>query len=139
MRFALGIAYGASIGGILTPIGTPPNLILMGIMDDHGMEAISFAKWMGLVSPLILVMFVVVGLILSIGLKDVKIEVDLETKQLDKDQKKVLWLLLSVVGLLFANAPIKPYYSGLGLLEPGILLGAGLALFAPPFSIKNCF
>jgi len=32
MRLALGIAYGASIGGILTPIGTPPNLILLFLM-----------------------------------------------------------------------------------------------------------
>ncbi len=44
MRLALGIAYGASIGGILTPIGTPPNLILMGIMEEFGMEAIPFAQ-----------------------------------------------------------------------------------------------
>jgi len=135
MRFALGIAYGASVGGILTPIGTPPNLILMGIMADHGMESISFVQWVVLVSPLVLVMFVVVGLILSIGLKDVDISADIDSPPLDKSQKKVIWLLLSVVVLLFANAPIKPYYSGLGLSEAGILLGAGLLLFSPPFMI----
>jgi len=135
LRFALGIAYGASIGGILTPIGTPPNLILMGIMQDLGLEAIAFVQWMWMVAPLVLVMFIVVGFILSLGLKDVRIEPNMATPTLDKQQKKVLFLLLALIVILIVNAPIKPYYDGLGLSEAGILLSAGLILFAPPFSI----
>ena len=137
MRLALGIAYGASIGGILTPIGTPPNLILMGIMEEMGMVAIPFAQWMYMVTPIVLVMFAVVGFILSIGLKDHHIETDLSTKPLDSNQKKVLYVISGLIVILLVNAPIKPYYNGLGLSEPGILLTAGLLLFAPPFSILN--
>jgi len=137
MRLALGIAYGASIGGILTPIGTPPNLILMGIMEDFGMEAIPFAQWMYMVAPLVFVMFIVVGFIMSLGLKDVHIEADLTTPPLTYDQKKVLFIVSGLIFILLVNAPIKPYYGGLGLSEPGILLSAGLLLFAPPFSILN--
>ncbi|SFZ98304.1 Sodium-dependent transporter [hydrothermal vent metagenome] len=137
MRLALGIAYGASIGGILTPIGTPPNLILMGIMEEMGLEAIPFAKWMYIVSPLVLTMFIVVGFVLSMGLKDYKIDNKLKTEPLSKDQKKVVYVILSLIFLLIINAPIRPYYNGLGLSEPGILLSAGLLLFAPPFSILN--
>ena len=137
MRLALGIAYGASIGGILTPIGTPPNLILMGIMEDMGMEAIPFAQWMYMVAPLVFVMFIVVGFVLSLGLDDHKIEEDLGTDPLDGDQKKVLYIIGGLIFLLLVNAPIKPYYNGLGLSEPGILLSAGLLLFAPPFSILD--
>ena len=137
MRLALGIAYGASIGGILTPIGTPPNLILMGIMDKMGMEAIPFVQWMYMVIPIVLVMFVVVGFILSIGLKDHHIETDLHTKPLDSNQKRVLYVIYGLILILLVNAPIQPYYNGLGLSEPGILLTAGLLLFAPPFSILN--
>ena len=137
MRLALGIAYGASIGGILTPIGTPPNLILMGIMEDLGMPAIPFAEWMYLVAPLVIVMFIVVGFILSLGLNDHKIETDLRTEPLNRDQKKVLYIIAGLIFFLLINAPIKPYYNGLGLSEPGILLSAGLLLFAPPFSILN--
>ena len=137
MRLALGIAYGASIGGILTPIGTPPNLILMGIMEEMGMAAIPFAQWMYMVTPIVLVMFAVVGFILSIGLKDHHIETDLSTKPLDSNQKKVLYVISGLIVILLVNAPIKPYYNGLGLSEPGILLTAGLLLFAPPFSILN--
>jgi solute carrier family 13 (sodium-dependent dicarboxylate transporter), member 2/3/5 len=128
LRFALGIAYGASVGGILTPIGTPPNLILMGLLHDMGLPAISFVQWMWMVAPLVFVMFIVVGYILGIGLKGVKVESDLTIPSLSRKQKKVIFIL-------FVNSPIKPYYNGLGLNEAGILLGAGLLLFAPPFSI----
>ena len=137
IRFALGIAYGASVGGILTPIGTPPNLILMGLMEEHGMGQIAFVQWMWMVAPLVIAMFIIVGLVLSIGVRDAHVDPDLDTPPLTHDQKKVVWLLAGVVLLLFVNAPIKPYYDGLGLSEPGILLGAGLLLFAPPFSILD--
>jgi sodium-dependent dicarboxylate transporter 2/3/5 len=137
MRLALGIAYGASIGGILTPIGTPPNLILMGIMEKMGMEIIPFVQWMYMVAPLVFVMFVVVGFVLGIGLKDHYIETDMSNKPLESDQKKVLYMISGLIVILLVNAPIKPYYNGLGLSEPGILLTAGLLLFAPPFSILN--
>jgi sodium-dependent dicarboxylate transporter 2/3/5 len=137
MRLALGIAYGASIGGILTPIGTPPNLILMGIMEEMGMPAIPFAQWVYLVAPLVFAMFLVVGFVLSLGLKDMRIDEDLENNPLTRDQKKVLYVMLGLVVMLLLNAPIKPYYNGLGLSEPGILLFSGLILFAPPFTILN--
>jgi len=135
MRLALGIAYGASIGGILTPIGTPPNLILMGVMEELGMETIPFAQWMYMVAPLVFIMFIVVGFVMSLGLKDVHIETDLSTAPLNGDQKKVLYVIAGLIVILLVNAPIRPYYNGLGLSEPGILLTAGLILFAPPFSI----
>ncbi len=137
MRLALGIAYGASIGGILTPIGTPPNLVLLGIMEEMGMEAIPFMKWMYMVAPLVFVMFIAVGFILSLGVKNLHIDADLTHKPLNTDQKKVLYVLLGLIAILIVNAPIKPYYNGLGLSEPGILLAAGLLLFIPPFSILD--
>ncbi len=137
IRLVLGIAYGASIGGILTPIGTPPNLILMGIMEEAGMETIPFVQWIYMVSPLVFIMFAVVGFIMGLGLKDTYIKVDLNSKPLTSDQKKVLYIISGLIFVLLINAPIKPYYGGLGLSEPGILLTAGLLLFAPPFSILN--
>lgn len=137
MRLALGIAYGASIGGILTPIGTPPNLIFMGIMAEFGMEAIPFIQWMYMVAPLVFIMFIVVGSIMSIGLKDVYIQAYLNVDPLNPEQKKVLFLIGALIFILLINAPIKPYYSGLGLSEPGILLSVGLLLFMPPFSILD--
>ena len=68
-RFVLAIAYGASIGGIITPIGTPPNLILLGFMEQHNLEAIPFLKWIVLTLPLAIVMLIVIPYVLSIGVK----------------------------------------------------------------------
>ncbi len=137
MRFALAIAYGASIGGIITPIGTPPNLILLGVMEEHGMAMIPFFQWMWMVAPLAFVMFVVVASILSIGVKDVRLERSSATEPLSAAQKKVLGVLGGLIVLLLANAPIRPWWNGLGMSEPVILLSAGLLLFAPPFNLLD--
>jgi len=135
MRFALAIAYGASVGGILTPIGTPPNLILLGVMQNKGIEAIAFFQWMWMVLPLVFVMLITVSLLLSLGVTNTPIQRNKVKHILDNDQKKVLYILGSLILFLLINAPIKPYWEGLGLSEAGILLGAGLVLFAPPFNI----
>ncbi|MDD2906743.1 MAG: DASS family sodium-coupled anion symporter [Sulfurimonas sp.] len=137
LRFALAIAYGASIGGIITPIGTPPNLVLLGIMNDKGMELIPFFQWIWMVVPLALVMFLVLGWLLSLGVSSTPIVQVKKIKPLNKAQKKVLFILFSLVILLLLNAPVKPYWSGLGLNEAGILLGAGLLLFAPGFHLLD--
>ncbi len=137
MRFALAIAYGASVGGIITPIGTPPNLILFGIMSDKGMEQISFFKWVAMVAPLAFLMLFVVGFLLSLGVKDMQIKRNERHSTLNGEQRKVLFLLGALVLLLFVNAPIKPYWNGLGMSESVILLGAGLFLFMPFFNVLD--
>ncbi|MEM6707237.1 MAG: SLC13 family permease [Pseudomonadota bacterium] len=64
----LGIAYAASIGGMGTPIGTPPNVIFMGIYEESTGTAISFAEWMTWGVPVVLVLLPLVGLWLTRGL-----------------------------------------------------------------------
>jgi sodium-dependent dicarboxylate transporter 2/3/5 len=135
MRFALAIAYGASIGGIITPIGTPPNLILMGILEQHHLPSIPFVQWIFMILPVAAIMFVFVSYILSLGTKGIQINKNEEVHELTFPQKKVLFALFALIILLFINAPIKPYYDGLGLNEKGILLFFGLMMFAPPFNI----
>lgn len=52
----LAIAYSASIGGIATLIGTPPNLVLAGIVQEtYGME-ITFSQWMIFGLPISIIM-----------------------------------------------------------------------------------
>ena len=135
LRFALAIAYGASIGGIMTPIGTPPNLILFGIFDDLAIAPIPFMQWVVMMAPLAFVMFIFVGWLLSVGTSKDKLEPQNYVGTLTKNQLKVIFVLISLVVILFANAPIKPYYSGLGLNEKGLLLAFGLSMFFPPFNI----
>ena len=40
------LAYGASVGGLLTPVGSPPNLIGRGLIEEATGETISFLDWM---------------------------------------------------------------------------------------------
>ncbi|MEL7311830.1 MAG: SLC13 family permease [Pseudomonadota bacterium] len=42
----LGVAYGCSIGGLGTPIGTPTNLIVIGYLDSEAGVEISFSQWL---------------------------------------------------------------------------------------------
>lgn len=51
----LGIAYAATIGGIATKIGTPPNGIVIGFIEDTYGEQIDFARWLLVGMPLVLV------------------------------------------------------------------------------------
>lgn len=41
----LGIPFAANIGGVGTPIGSPPNIIAMGILRQEGI-VVSFGTWM---------------------------------------------------------------------------------------------
>jgi sodium-dependent dicarboxylate transporter 2/3/5 len=50
-------AFGASIGGIGTPIGTPPNLIGIGMLDRIVGVRISFFEWMAIGLPVVIVLF----------------------------------------------------------------------------------
>jgi sodium-dependent dicarboxylate transporter 2/3/5 len=52
----LGIAYSASLGGIATPIGTPPNLVGQAYLVKMGYQKITFGEWMLLFLPLSLVL-----------------------------------------------------------------------------------
>lgn len=42
----LGIAYAASIGGVATIIGTPPNLVFVGVLEETFQSQITFLQWM---------------------------------------------------------------------------------------------
>ncbi len=60
-RFALGLmlmtSFGASVGGMATPVGTPPNLIGIGMLERITGTRISFFTWMAIGMPLVLVLF----------------------------------------------------------------------------------
>ncbi|WP_200762378.1 SLC13 family permease [Nitrosophilus alvini] len=131
VRFLIATAYGASIGGIFTPIGTPPNMILMGFLEDIDMKAPAFLEWMMLTAPVVIGMLIIIPYLLSFGVRDEKLEgaVKEKGKPLSKEQKNLSFILIALVVILLLNAPIKPIYSGLGLNEKLLLLGFGLLMF----------
>ncbi len=61
----LGIAYAASIGGIGTPIGTPPNLVFMQVYEQQFNHNIGFTEWMSWGIPVVLCMIPVTWLWLT--------------------------------------------------------------------------
>tara|TARA_B100000989_G_scaffold281088_1_gene245011 strand:+ start:691 stop:2076 length:1386 start_codon:yes stop_codon:yes gene_type:complete len=61
----LGLAYAASIGGIGTPIGTPPNLIFMQVYEENTGLQVSFTQWMSWALPLIFLFLPIVWLWLT--------------------------------------------------------------------------
>jgi sodium-dependent dicarboxylate transporter 2/3/5 len=65
----LGIAYAASVGGIGTPIGTPPNLIFMQVYEETTGKSISFVEWMGYALPLVFVFIPIIAFYLCRNLE----------------------------------------------------------------------
>ncbi len=65
----LGIAYAASIGGIGTPIGTPPNLIFMQVYGNEFGETPSFPEWMTWGIPVVVLFVPLAGLWLTRGIR----------------------------------------------------------------------
>ena len=136
VRYLLATAYGASIGGILTPIGTPPNLILLGFLEDRGIAAPSFLEWIFLTLPVVGAMILIVPALLARSVKDEPIACTTqEIRILSPEQKLLGKILLALVALLFLNAILKPFFPQFVLNEKLLLLGFGLMLFLPNVAI----
>lgn len=65
----LGIAYAASIGGMATLIGTPPNIILAGVLKESAGIELSFVSWMVFATPFSIVLLLICWWYLSRNLK----------------------------------------------------------------------
>ena len=61
----LGIAYAASVGGMGTPIGTPPNLIFMQVYEQTTGQSIGFTQWMSWALPVVIIMVPAMALVLT--------------------------------------------------------------------------
>lgn len=71
----LGIAYASSVGGIGTLIGTPPNVIFMGIYEEHTGTEFGFIEWMKIGVPVVLISIPIMALWLT---RKVKLNHDIE-------------------------------------------------------------
>lgn len=97
VAFALGIPFAANIGGIGTPIGTPPNAVAMKYLGG----AISFGKWMSFALPYVFVMLVFAWILLSVMFpcKCPTLEVDMKGRFLKHKRAWVVYVtsLLTIV------------------------------------------
>ncbi|MEO1234058.1 MAG: SLC13 family permease [Myxococcota bacterium] len=60
---ALGIPFAANLGGLGTPIGTPPNAIAVQFMSESGI-APSFATWMAMAAPMLIILLALAWILL---------------------------------------------------------------------------
>ena len=84
IALAMAIPIGANVGGIATPIGTPPNAIALGYLRDNlGMD-VSFMDWIAVMLPYTLVLLVIAWVVLLLLFpfkqKTIELKIEGETK-----------------------------------------------------------
>ncbi len=83
IALALAIPVGANLGGMMTPIGTPPNMIALDYLSSQGM-GISFVDWTLRMAPFVIVLLVLAWLLLRFMFpfkqKNIKIEIEGDIK-----------------------------------------------------------
>jgi sodium-dependent dicarboxylate transporter 2/3/5 len=152
----LGVAYAASIGGIATPIGTPPNLFLVSFLRENLGIEIGFARWMMVGVPLVLLFlpaswwllmrfFPVRGLRIE-GVQGMAREALREMGPLSRGEKAtiaafgtaaVVWIfrpLLADLSLAGLGWDVKPLA---GLTDSGVAILAAIFLFLLPAGAKG--
>lgn len=150
------LAYGASVGGLLTPVGSPPNLIGRGLIEEATGERISFGQWMALAFPICLLMFIALAFILLRlnkpeikrieGVSDYVNEQRAEMGSLSRAEKNTLiafgitvtlWIVPGVVALIAGNdSEVYTWISD--RLDEGMVAVFGAALlYLLPTDWKN--
>lgn len=150
------IAYGASIGGLATPIGSPPNLIGIGLIQNLAGMRITFFEWMEFTIPITIVMFIFLYLLIRIlhppemrRLHGIKNYVAASRNRLGRWGKGeintaiafliavILWIFPSLVALsLGKDAPFSKFVSS--RLDEGVVaIIAAALLFVMPVNWKE--
>jgi len=150
------IAYGASVGGLLTPIGSPPNLIGRAFIQEQTDTTISFFDWMLMAAPIVALMFVALCVILITLNKPEVRKLTGAEEYIEDERRKLgpfspgerntliafavavtLWILPGVVAL-FAGDTSSAYETVLGRLDEGaVAILAASLLFVLPVDWKQ--
>lgn len=145
------LAYGASVGGLLTPIGSPPNLIGREMIEEATGERVSFLQWTMLALPICALMFAVLVVVLILlnrpeikrltGVEEYVAEERAKLGKLSRAEWNTLvaftvtvalWVTPGVVALV-AGSDSSAYETVVDRLDEGIVAVIGAALlFALP-------
>ncbi len=138
----LGIAYAASIGGVATLIGTPPNAILAGVVESQYQQRISFAEWMSFGVPLALVMlgiawFYLTRMAYPVGRRDEPGMTDLIQKErieLGPISRQERWvaIVFSIVAVSWISRGLFNISALDGVSDASIAMAGALLLFVIP-------
>jgi len=144
----LGLAYSASIGGLATLIGTPPNALLAGFMaENYGLE-LSFARWMLVGVPVSAVMLPIAWFVLTRYLYPVNVPasqaVDDHLRKLREQlgpittpERRVAIIFVTVVASWMFRKPVTEWLGISGVSDAGIVMTAALLLFLLPSGKKS--
>jgi len=144
----LGIAFSANAGGIATVIGTPPNSVMIGLLENEYNIEISFLKWMTLGLPFSIILLIISYLVLvkwmfpnrQLKFKASKDVINSELKKLGPisgKEKMVLVIFGITVFLWIFRTLINKIFPGLGLSDTIISMLAAISLFAVPYNIRK--
>lgn len=137
----LAIAYSASIGGFATLIGTPPNLVLAGILDETYGVKISFLQWLQFGLPLSVLLLIICWYYLTskafqFELKELpggRSQIQKMLAQLGTmsyEEKSVLWVFILTAVAWISRSLLQKVIPGLD--DTIIALVAGVSLFILP-------
>jgi len=139
----LGIAYAASIGGIGTKIGTPPNGFLLGFIEQNLGRSIGFVEWLVIAMPLVVVFLPLTWLLLTRVLYPVPLTRIAGARDLIRNEYGRLgpmqpgeWVTLTVF-ILTACAWITRPWLLPGLSDSGIVIIAAITLFVLPVDFRE--
>ncbi len=116
---ALSIPFAANIGGIATPIGTPPNAIVLANLAQQGIS-ISFGYWMVLALPLVLIMLLVAWAVLNWFFPANTESIELEIKEHFRTSSKayILYGIFLLTVLLWITSSLHGISSTIVALIP---------------------
>jgi sodium-dependent dicarboxylate transporter 2/3/5 len=139
----LGIAYSASIGGMMTLVGTPPNALLAAFMQDTYGTEIDFARWMLVGIPLAVVMLPLSWLVLTRLVFRVDFVTSGEARselarmaeamgRISIPEQRVA-IIFGCMALLWMTRPLLTHLPGLAALDDtSIAIAGAIALFIVP-------
>ena len=139
----LGLAYSASIGGLATLIGTPPNALLMGFMAEHYDIEISFARWMLVGIPVSVVMLPIAWFALTRFLFPCHIpaseavqnhlhELREELGTMSTPERRIAVIFSLLIMSWMFRRPITEWLGISGVTDAGIVMTAAMLLFILP-------
>ena len=100
---ALAIPIAANVGGIGTPIGTPPNAIALGYLNEAMHQGVGFGEWMMVMVPFVIVILLIAWVVLMkiFPFTTDKIELKIENTKKPDTKTYIVWVTFAVTILLW--------------------------------------
>ncbi len=132
----LGIAYAASIGGLATPIGTPPNGLVLALYETTTGVEIAFSQWMMIGLCVTIPLLAAAWLLLTFRLRGVEpIEIAFEGRWTTAQRRTLVVFGLAALAWITRGIPYGGWSGWLGIDTAGdstVALLAAVALFLVP-------